>query len=146
MATDYQSTLRRIKAARSNKMKWESHLRECYQYALPERNTIDKFEPGAKKNVNVFDSTAIDGLEDYANRMETQLVPPTVNWMILESGTDIPEEESEEADKFLEKATDTLFNHIRSSNFSSQIHETFLDLGISTGAIIVEDGDGINLI
>jgi len=44
---------------------------------------------------------------------------------------------------YLEETTDILFNHIKSSNFSSQIHESFLDLGVSTGAVIVEAGDGI---
>jgi len=141
--TSYRDTLRRIEAGRGNKQLWENHLRECYQYALPERNTIDKWNPGAKKRDYVFDSTATDSLEDYANRMETQLVPSTLNWMKLEAGTQIPEEEKEEVDEGLEQMTDILFDHINSSNFSSQIHECFLDLGISTGALIVEAGDGI---
>jgi len=141
--TDYQATLRRVSAARANKQQWEHHLRECYRYALPERNTMDERTRGAKKREYVFDATAVDSLEDYANRMETQLVPPTVNWMMLEAGSAIPEDQDDEIKQGLEQSTDVLFQHIRSSNFSSQIHETFLDLGISTGAIIVEAGDGI---
>lgn len=141
--TSYQDATRRIEAARGNKQLWESTLRECYRYAMPERNTIDKFSPGEEKNLDVFDSTATDALEDYANKMESQLVPPTVNWMMLESGTDIPEEQKEEIAKFLEDTTSVVFDHIRSSNFSSQVHESFLDLAISTGALIVEAGDGI---
>jgi len=135
--------MRRVSAARGNKQLWEDHLRECYRFALPERNTIDKWSKGAKKRDYVFDSTAVDSLEDYANRMENQLVPSTMAWMMLEAGTDIPEEAVEDVEGQLEQMTDILFNHIHSSNFSSQIHETFLDLGISTGAIIVEAGDGI---
>lgn len=141
--TDYQATLRRIEAARGNKQIWEDHLRQCYRYAMPERNTIDDYSPGQEKTEYVFDSTAIDALEDYANKMESQLVPPTVNWMVLESGTDIPEDQVEAVEEYLEETTDIVFDHIRSSNFSSQIHESFLDLGISTGAIIIEPGDGI---
>ena len=141
--TSYEDAIRRINVAKGNKDKWEQHLRDCYKYAMPERNTIDKFSPGQEKHDVVFDSTAIDGLEDYANRMESQVVPPSVNWMKLETGSDIPKEQAEELDGFLEDTTNILFDHIRSSNFSSQIHESFLDLGISTGAIIIEAGDGI---
>lgn len=141
--TSYDATIRRINQAKGNKQKWEDHLRQCYRYALPERNTIDKYSPGEQKNEDVFDATAIDGLEDYANKMEAQVVPPTINWMKLESGTDVPEESKEEVDEALEQITDILFDHIRSSNFSSMIHEAFLDLGISTGALIIEAGDGI---
>ena len=141
--TSYEDTIRRINAGRGNKQLWNDHLRECYRYAMPERNTIDDYSPGQEKREYVFDSTAIDGLEDYANRMESQVVPPSVNWMKLESGTDIPKEQVDEIDTALEEVTKIVFNHIRSSNFSSQIHESFLDLGISTGAIIIEAGDGI---
>lgn len=139
----YEQIIRRFESAKANKLQWDSHLRECYEYAMPERNTIDDWSPGQKKSNKLFDSTAVDALEDYANRMESQLVPPSQNWMILESGTEIPEEQEAEVDKYLEETTDILFEHIRSSNFSSQIHEAFLDLGISTGALIVEPGDGI---
>jgi len=141
--TSYEDAIRRINAGRGNKQLWEDHLRDCYRYAMPERNTIDKYSPGEEKREYVFDSTAIDGLEDYANRMESQVVPPSMNWMKLESGSEIPEEQDEEISEFLEETTNVVFEHIRSSNFSSQIHESFLDLGVSTGAIIVEAGDGI---
>jgi len=110
---------------------------------MPERNTFDTFSPGEEKTEGLYDSTAVGALNDFASKMESQLVPPTINWMELKTGTDIPEEQSEEASEFLEETTNIVFNHIRSSNFSSQIHEAFLDLGISTGAIIIETGDGI---
>jgi len=141
--TDYEKLIKRVNAAKANKALWEHHIRECYRYTMPQRNTIDKYSKGAKKREYVFDSTAEEALEDYATRMELELVPPNLYWMKLEVGTDIPEEEHEGANEYLEKTTEVVFNHIQSSNFSSQIHEAFLDLGISTGAVIVEAGDGI---
>lgn len=135
--------MKRVDAAKAKKSLWESHLRECYRYAMPQRNTIDKYSKGAKKREYVFDSTAEDSFEDFATRMEMELVPPNMHWMKLEAGSDIPEDQVEATNEYLEETTEILFNHIKSSNFSSQIHEAFLDLGISTGAIIVEAGDGI---
>ncbi len=143
MSQDYERIIKRYESAKANKMSWDEHIRECYRYFMPERNTIDKREHGAKKREWVFDSTAQDSLEDFATRMESELIPANVNWMKLEAGSDIPEEEVEKTDEFLEETTDIVFNHIKSSNFSSQAHTAFLDLGISTGALIVEEGDGV---
>lgn len=143
MSEKFDKLLKRISAAEANKQQWDDHLRQCYRFAMPERNTIDKWNPGQKKNEYLFDSTAPDALEDFAGRMELELVPPNINWMKLEAGTDVPEEEQDKVDEYLEETTDIVFQHINSSNFSSQIHEAFLDLGISTGAVIVEAGDGI---
>ena len=139
----FEKINKRFEAAKADKELWSDHIRECYRYAMPERNTIDKWSKGAKKDEWVFDSTATDALEDYATRMESELVPSNINWMKLETGTEIPEDQADELNKYLETSTTLLFDNINSSNFSSQVHETFLDLGISTGALIIEEGDGI---
>ena len=89
MATDYEKIIKRADAAKADKHLWEDHIRECYRYAMPQRNTIDKWSKGARKTEFLFDSTAQDALEDFATRMESELVPPNINWMKLESGTDI---------------------------------------------------------
>lgn len=141
---NYDSMVGRINKARANKKaQWESHLRECYQYALPESQTFDHFSPGQKKREYVYDSTAEYALEDYASRLESQLVPAWRKWFMLEVGSEIPEEREQEVDEYLEEATEIIFHHINHSNFNGQIKETFLDLGISTGSLIVEEGDNI---
>ena len=143
MPSTYEQIDKRVSAARADKQLWEHHLRECYRYIMPELNTIDKWSKGAKKDEWVYDSTAIEAAEDYATRMAAEIVPANTQWMKLETGSDIPPEQSEDLNTYLEKSTDILFNHIDSSNFNSQAHETFLDLSISTGALICEEGDGI---
>ena len=142
---DYERMIKRIDKARTNKQaQWESHLRECYRYALPESQTFDTFSPGQKKREFVYDSTAEYALEDYASRMESQLVPAWRKWFMLEAGSDIPEDKRVQVEEYLEEATDIIFHHINHSNFNGQIKETFLDLGISTGSIIVEEGNNIH--
>lgn len=139
----YESMMRRITAAEGNKELWRSVHDECYEFFLPQKNIFDNPTPGEQKDEKVFDSTAQDSLADYASRMEAQLVPPGRNWMKLESGTEVREDEKDQVNQQLENITKILFDHITSSNFSSQINEAFLDLGISTGALICEEGDGI---
>jgi len=139
----YEQIEKRYNKAKANKQLWESHLRECYEYAMPQRNTIDKWSTGAKKRSRQHDSTAEEALEDYANRMVAQVIPPFVEWSKLKAGSEIPKEEKEKVDQALEELTNIVFNHINSSNLTAQAHDAFLDLGISTGALIIEEGDGI---
>lgn len=134
---------KRIEKAKANKALWEPHIRECYRYAMPNRETITKHSKGAKKNQDVFDDTAVEATAKFASRMQAQVVPPWKKWFNLESGSEIPEEQVEQVDEMLEESADVLFDHINHSNFQTQIVEAFQDVAISTGCIIVEEGDGI---
>ena len=140
----YEQIMKRVKKSRETREIWNQHFRECYRYTIPERQTFDNFSPGQKKREWVFDSTPVEALEDYANRMESQVTPAWRNWAKLDVGAEIPEDQEETIQQYLEEASDVLFHNIKHSNFNSQIHEAYLDLGISTGAIIVEEGDGIS--
>lgn len=140
---DYENIKKRFSEAKQRKLLWEDHIRECYRYALPERNTMDKWSPGTRKRQFVFDDTAVDALSDFASRLTATLVPNNTQWMKLETGSEEDPKQKESNDKFLEKVTETLFEHINSSNFTAQMDVAFLDLGISTGAIICSEGDGI---
>lgn len=139
----YEELLKRYTLAKANKQLWNEHIKECYRFALPEREIIDDYSPGAKKMDYVFDFTAIDSVEDFATRLESQITPPTLNWIKLEAGSDVPKDQVDEVNTLLDEMTKTIFENIRSSNFSSAAHEAYLDLAISTGALIVEPGDGI---
>ena len=133
-----EQLIQRFDAAKARKMPWISHLRECYEYSLPQRETFSMQSKGAKKNTAIFDSTAVIGVQKYASRLQASLVPPWRNWSILAPGSEIPEEEKEETQKGLDKATSIIFDHINHSNFATQCHESFLDLAVSTGAMTVK--------
>ena len=87
---DVDAILKRLTAAKSRKQLWHNYLREAYRYALPDKQTLDQFSPGQKKNLEVYDSTAVVALQKYANRMQQQVVPPWKTWMRLEPGSEIP--------------------------------------------------------
>ncbi len=121
-------------------------MRECYEYAAPQRETMDVHSPGEKKNTDIFDDTAVIGLQTFANRMQKAIVPPWQQWSIVVPGEDnVGDNTTVEyngkqmpiADA-LEKVTDVMFNYIHRSNFSSRVYEAFVDLGVSTGTITCE--------
>ena len=64
----------------SQKDNWRSIYEDAYRYALPMRNLYDGYyesnTPGQDKMARVFDSTAIDSTQKFANRLQSGLFPP----------------------------------------------------------------------
>jgi len=133
-----EQLIQRYDAAKARKMPWIPHLRECYEYSLPQRDTFSMQSKGTKKNTAIFDSTAVIGVQKYASRLQASLVPPWRNWSILAPGSEVPEQERENIQKELDKVTEIIFDHINHSNFATQCHESFLDLAVSTGSMTVK--------
>jgi len=136
--------LKRIAAARANKALWETHLKECYKYAMPEKETIDRHSAGQNKRNDLYDDTAMEALDRFAARTQSQITPSFSKWVIFKAGSEVVEEEIESLEEYLEKATDVLFEHIDHSNFVTQAMESYQDVAISTACMIVEEGDGIS--
>lgn len=136
----------RFKKAKARKETWINHLRECYEYTLPQRETFHLYSPGQKKNTTIYDDTAVIGLQKFASRIQAVIVPPWRKWSNFVPGSDIPEEKREGLQKGLDKVSDVVFDHINHSNFDTQANECFLDTGIGTGALVCNEGEGENLL
>lgn len=137
-----QDLLKRFNAANSRKNLWIDTLQQCYQYALPQREEFyQNSREGQKKNEEVFDSTAVNGLQKYASRMQATLAPPWRKWAKLAPGQEIPEDEQDRVREGLEKATDVLFTAFNHSPLATQLHEAMLECGVSTGALLFQEGD-----
>ena len=134
--------LKRFNAANGRKALWLDVLQQAYQYALPQREEFyGNQREGQKKNEEVFDSTAINGLQKYASRMQATLMPPWRKWAKLTPGQEIPEDEADAVKEGLEKATEVLFTAFNHSPLSTQAHEAILESGVSTGALLFQEGD-----
>lgn len=129
----------RIKSAEERWNLWRSLHQEAYDFSMPDRETFRFQTAGQNKNRHVFDSTATLGLSQFSSRIQGGMVPPWQQWMDFQAGTSIPEDERDSVDQSLKDATDVFFNHINQSNFSTEAAPSFKDLGIGTGAIMVEE-------
>jgi hypothetical protein len=129
-----EQLIKRIGRAKDKKLKRQFELQEAYRYVLPTR---DESTTTVERGV-VFDSTAKNAAEKYATKLQNLLTPAHEEWLKLQPGSDVPEEEKGKFQEQLDKASDIAFSHIHNSNFYTAEHEAFLDLSISTGAIIVE--------
>jgi len=134
--------LKRFNSANGRKGLWIDTLQQAYQYALPQREEFYQNQrEGQKKNQEVYDSTATNGLQTYASRMQARLMPPWRKWAKLAPGQEISEEDKDEVKEGLEKATNVLFTAFNHSALGTQTHEAMLESGISTGALLFQEGD-----
>lgn len=133
--------IKRFQTAKSRYEQWRSLHQEAFDYAAPQRETFTEHSPGQRKNRFVFDSTAVNGLQQFSSRIQGSLIPSWNQWMSLGAGHDIPKEEKDRVDKALKSSTDLFFNNLNHSNFDTEITPALSDLGIGTGAILIEEND-----
>jgi hypothetical protein len=142
-----EQIIKRQQLAQSRKDNFRDLYEDAYEFALPQRNLYDgDFEGkvgGQKKMSRVFDSTAINSTQRFANRMQSGIFPPQRKWCKLEPGSDVPAERKIEVQQALDLFNDKMFDVLKQSNFDIAIGEFLLDLSVGTAVMLVQPGDGI---
>ena len=54
---------------------WHDVLDDAYEYFLPNRNLFDSYQPGAKKMDRIFDSTALEAIQQGASKLQENIAP-----------------------------------------------------------------------
>jgi hypothetical protein len=113
----------RAKAAGTVKSAWDSMLRDAYEYAMPMRNLYSAAAPGQQKMDRVFDSTAINSVQNFASIIQQGVTPPFQEFMDFLPGSEIPEEQQDNAREILKQAQKAFFEFVHDSNFDLAIAE-----------------------
>lgn len=131
----------RYRNARDRRGNWESHWNECFDYALPHRESAGlAARPGAKQSDKLFDGTAPDGVEQLAASLLSQLTPPWARWFGLTLGPDVDERDRRQASAALEDASGALRSHFDRSNFAVEMHQCYMDLVTAgTASLLFEE-------
>ena len=83
-----EDVLKRHDMALRKKDDFRDLYEDAYEFALPQRNLYDGYYEGkvggAKKMNRVFDSTAINSTQRFANRLQSGIFPPQRKWARLE--------------------------------------------------------------
>lgn len=133
--------LKRFKSATKEFEEFRSIHQETYDFVAPTRETFRFHSAGQEKNRHVFDSTAVTALEQFASRIKGSTIPSWKQWAMLVAGSDIPEDSKEDINKDLEEGTKKFFDALNHSNFDTEINPSLVDMGIGTGAIIIDEGE-----
>jgi hypothetical protein len=139
-AARVKPTLKRVARLEEERAKWRPLLEAAYGLFLPQRDPFNPGMTGAQKGGQVLTSTPARALKKFASRTQQGMLPANRQWTKLKAGMDVPEGDRDGANRFFEKQTEILFQHLNHSNLQTQAHEAILDMGISTGALLVQDG------
>lgn len=124
-----KKVVERYQRAKESRGTWESHWRECYDYALPQRGNAGDFVIGGEKKTDkIFDGTAPDAVDQLAASLLAELTPPWSRWFGLNVGPDASDQERKKLAPILERAATALQSHFDRSNFAVELHQCFLDL------------------
>ena len=131
----------RAKSARTN---FEPLFDECYEYALPMRQSFYHETAGQRRDDRIFDETAVVGTQEFASRLQSGLVPNFARWADFVAGSEVPKDQVDEVNNQLDEVTEYVFEVLQNSNFGQEVHESFMDLAVGTGVLLCEEGDAVN--
>ena len=141
-----EEIMKRQELAQRKKDEFQQLYQDAYEFALPQRQLYGVWEGGAtgsKKMARVFDSTAINSTQRFANRLQSVVFPPQRKWCKLDPGLDIPMERKPQAQAILDLYGEKMFAVLRQSNFDIAMGEFLLDLAVGTACMMVQPGDDV---
>ncbi len=144
-AEELQKLKKRVDRSMMYRKRWDSLLRDLYDYVLPYRNDFSSATPGATLTDNIFDGTAPGAAFRFAGRMQQDLTPPFQPFFKLEAGPAtklrLKGEEIKKFDEQLGIVSSQVLAAISTSSFHLSAHEMYLDLFGGTGAMLINEGD-----
>jgi hypothetical protein len=142
-----EQIMKRQQLAQTKKDEFQQLYQDAYEFALPQRQLYGVWEGGSigsKKMQRVFDSTAINSTQRFANRLQSVVFPPQSKWCTLDAGSAIPSDRKGAAQAVLDVYRDKMFDTLKQSNFDIAIGEFLLDMAVGTACMMVQPGDDVS--
>lgn len=134
--------IKRVDKLKGERHNWESLWQDLADFFLPRANNITKSRiDGEDLNIELYDSTGIGANELLASALHSFLTNPETYWHEFTTG-DTAIDKREDVQKFFSMVQERSHSTINGSNFNTEVHELYLDLGaFGTSAMFVEDDD-----
>ena len=125
---------------------WEHHWYEVLFYTVPRKDDVFYQDwPGTKKGQKVYDSTAILSNEFLAGALHSMLTSPNQHFFGLSTGDEILDDRHD-VREWLESVTRIIHDTLNSSNFQTEMHELYLDMGsVGTSCMDIEEDDEVDV-
>lgn len=135
---------KRYADAKGNWQNWRSIYDEAFAFTIPQKDPWPtELVEGVRKNIWVYDITAVTSARRLVSRLHSSLVPPGEEWFSLEAGDEVVDpNEKKELNQILQIYTNVIFRALNDSNFDLVINELLQDLIIGTGAMQILEGKG----
>jgi len=151
--SDFEHVNQRFRKAFDIESQWFDLLDDVYEYVLPQRNLFNEDREGSKKMDRIYDSTALQAIQEGASRVQENTAPIWKRWAKAEL-SDFAKKELEQLDdapsieeiqKNLDKNNEIVFDYINRSNFSTQFYEFVLDWLVGTGTLRIDEEDSFDM-
>ena len=130
---------RRVQRAETDKNRHQARLSDCYKFALPWRHKVGQSQSTDQLD-EIFASTAMTVLEDFAADMLNTFTPQKMAWVEIKPVKTINDQvERRQLAAQLKRYTEVLFAEMARSNLYQALQEAYLDLGPGTMALIIQD-------
>ena len=123
--------LKRYKAVKNTRSNWDEHWRDVARYVIPNKENVFDHKTratGDKKRLRLYDSSASHYNELLASALHSMLTNPSVQWFELTSG-DRDIDKDLKVKEYLQKVVRVIHQTLNNTNFQTEIHELYLDLG-----------------
>jgi hypothetical protein len=128
----------RYQRAKQRRSSWESLWQECYDFALPTRDTaVRSAGVDIRRTDRLFDGTAPDAVDQLAASLMAQLTPPWARWFGFTCGPDVAADERWQLGIELERASVVMQANFDRSNFAVEMHQCYLDLVTAGSACLM---------
>ena len=137
LARELKDNLSRLQGKRQN---WESHWQEVADYCLPRKADVNVARTkGDKRNIQIFDATAVHSLELLASSLQGMLTSSANRWFQLRY-KEVALNEDDTAKEWLEDSIDKMYVAFARSNFQQEIFENYHDLlAFGTSCLFIEE-------
>ena len=137
LAKELKDNLSRLQNKRST---WESHWQEVADFCLPRKADVNvERTKGDKRNIQIFDATAVHSLELLASSLNGMLSSSANRWFQLRFKEAVLNDD-DTAKEWLEDATDKMYIAFGRSNFQQEIFENYHDLlAFGTSCLFLEE-------
>jgi hypothetical protein len=141
-----QQILKRLSQLKLDRIKHESHWKDCYKYCAPERQqsftevAATALEQERKQaRSELFDTTAIEGIQLLVSSIVSGTTSPVSIWFkSVPSGVDTPSQLTQ-GEQWLHMVDQFLFRNIHASNFDSEVTDFLTDLVVAGWAVLYAD-------
>lgn len=140
MAINVERLMKRWDRLVTEHQMWCDMWQQLADYIHPRRSQFFVVRSqGARQTEKLFDSTAIDANDRLANTMNGTLTSRSIKWFGLKV-RDESLNENQAVQEWLEESSKRMFRAFNQSNFASEVHENYLDMGaFGTSGLFVEE-------
>ncbi len=108
---------------------WENTWQDCFDYIVPRKgNVTSTQQEGSRRGIEVYDTTAISANALLAGALHGMLTNPTTRFFDIVMN-DKALNDADEVKAWLQNSADRMFSVLCNSNFQTEMHEVYLDLG-----------------